>query len=345
MVFKYDITENKKQKIERYEDDDGEIQERVKDVKSHTVTGAEQIYVEKVRKLRKYYQIDGKIRKTDFNVREVTEWEDYSERVDIYDFYGYIPFKDRGDGAFNFKGDPAKWSSGLTIVIQDEDLHEEDKDIPAWRSTWDATNMDNLLKLIVKHENTDDALLISLIKHPKFIKESPIESPSRSGNRARFSKASLLALIDEESRWTPKIINESINDLLNPNSSYYITRYRNIMPTEKIINITLLENDAQIAKQDKNLNLNYIQQIQYWIVTGFGYTPNEPEKQIDISYIYLMVDWPYASNQTKQAAIAIRDNRLEEFLIYQDRYGQAEDGLDAESYNGLNPILNIVKRW
>ena len=117
------------------------------------------------------------------------------------------------------------------------------------------------------------------------------------------------------------------------------------MPTEKIINLTLLENDVSIQRQYKHLNLNYIQQIQYWIVNEFGYTPNEPERQIDISYIYLMVDWPYASNQTKQRAIAIRDNRLAEFLIYQDRYGEGDDEMDAESYARLNPILNIVKRW
>ena len=345
IVFKFDITEEKKMKREEYEDDDGELAVREKEIKVHRVIGAEQIYVEKIRKLRKYYQIDGKARNTNFDERYVSEWEDYSERIDIYDFYGFIPFKDRTEEITNFKGDPAKWASGLTVVLQDEDLHEEDKEIPMWRATWDENNMNKLLKAIIKNENTDDALLISLIKHPKFMKESPIESPGRSGKRARFSKAGVFNLIDEESRWTPKIINESINDLLNPNSNYYITRYRNVMPTEKIINLTLLENDASIQRQYKHLNLNYIQQIQYWIVNEFGYTPNEPERQIDISYIYLMVDWPYASNQTKQRAIAIRDNRLAEFLIYQDRYGEGDDEMDAESYKGLHPILNIVKRW
>ena len=345
IVFKFDITEMKKMKREAYEDDDGEEAIREKEIKVHKVIAAEQIYVEKIKKLRKYYQIDGKIRKTNFDERYVGEWEDYSERVDIYDFYGFIPFKDRSEEITNFKGDPAKWTSGLTVVLQDEDLHEEDKDIPIWRSTWDIDNMQKLLELIIKNNNTDDALLISLLKHPKFMKESPIESPARSGNRAKFSKSMLFNMIDEENRWTPKIINSSIDDLLNPDSNYYITRYRNVMPTEKIINLTLLENDASIQKQYKHLNLNYIQQIQYWIVNGFGYTPNEPERQIDISYIYLMVDWPYASNQTRQRAIAIRDNRLAEFLIYQDRYGGDEEVMDAESYKGWNPILNIVKRW
>ena len=343
IVFKFDINEEKKMKKEIYEDDEGEEAIREKEIKVNKVIAAEQIYVEKVKKLRKYYQIDGKIRTTNFQERYVSEWEDYSKRIDIYDFYGFIPFKDRSEEITNFKGDPAKWTSGLTMVLQDEDLHEEDKDLPIWRTTWDFDNMNQLLEAIIQNENTSDAMLVSLLKNPKFMKESPIDSPGRVGKRAKFSKTNLFHLIDEENRWTPKIINASINDLLNPNSNYYITRYRNIMPTEKIINLTLLENDVSIQRQYKHLNLNYIQQIQYWIVNEFGYTPNEPDRQIDISYIYLMVDWPYASNQTKQRAIAIRDNRLVEFLIYQDRYGEGADEMGAESYKGFNPIFNIVK--
>ena len=83
------------------------------------------------------------------------------------------------------------------------------------------------------------------------------------------------------------IINSLINDLLNPDNSFYITRYRNVRPTETIINLTLLENDEHIREKYRQLNMGYIQQIQYWILNGYGHLPATPEKQIDISYVFL----------------------------------------------------------
>ena len=346
-ILKFGVRESEKIKMgqEEYEED-GELlmREVEKRVKNNEVTSSSLLFVDSIVKKRKYYTVEGTEIIYDGETGDLTK-KAFKKSTTLEDLYSFIPESERSDKKLNFKGNPAKWKDGIVLVFADSETYQEQKEIPAWRNTWDRNNMNKFLKSVVESVNTSDETLLSLANNPKFIKETGINSPQRTGDMAKFSKKKLLNYIDENERWTPMIINSLINDLLNPDQSFYITRYRNIMPTETIINLTLLENDEQIKEKYRQLNMGYIQQIQYWILNGYGHLPNEPEKQIDISYVYYMIDWPYANNDTQRMAASIRDRRLEEFLIYQDRYGADADGDEVMEAESINRIFNIVKRW
>jgi hypothetical protein len=350
-ILKFDIDESENIKMvqEDYEED-GEILQREveKRIKRNEITSSELLFVQSIVKKRKYYTVKGIEIGWDGETG-VKNTKQFQKSTTLEELYSFIPESQRSETKLNFKGNPAKWDTGMVLVMADSETLQGQKEIPAWRNTWDENNMDKFITSIVESINTSDEAILALATNPKFIKETRINSPQIPNESpygaAKFSKRKILDLVDANERWTPMIINSLINDLLNPDNSFYITRYRNVRPTETIINLTLLENDEQIREKYRQLNMGYIQQIQYWILNGYGHLPATPEKQIDISYVYFMIDWPYANNDTKRLAASIRDRRLEEFLIYQDRYGAGADGdeiVEAETYDR---ILDIVKGW
>jgi hypothetical protein len=346
-ILKFGVDESEKIKMvpEEYEEDGEMLMREVeKRIKRNEITSSSLLFVDSIVKKRKYYTVEGVEIMHDGETGDLTK-KVFKKSMTLEDLYSFIPESKRSDEKLNFKGNPAKWKDGMVLVFADSETFQEQKEIPAWRNTWDYQNMNKFMESIVDSVNTSDEALLALATNPKFIKETSINSPQRTDDVAKFSKRKLLDLIDAKERWTPLIINSLINDLLNPDNSFYITRYRNVMPTETIINLTLLENDEQIKEKYRQLNMGYIQQIQYWILNGYGHLPNNPDGQIDISYVYFMIDWPYANNDTKRLAASIRDRRLEEFLIYQDRHGAVADGDEAMEAESYNRMFNIVKRW
>ena len=152
--------------------------------------------------------------------------------------------------------DAPKWNVSSVFMFTDKNPPKAQK-VPQWRFTFNSQDLNNVLKVYLSRKPIKTLLRIW--------ENEPYEVYTQKGkNVAKLEPATIYGAINQENMWTEELIDSVIEDLIRNYGVNIISAYNNMGWTDKVLNISLLDDEEEMAKY--NLTRGNLEQFRRYLL-------------------------------------------------------------------------------
>lgn len=165
-----------------------------------------------------------------------------------------------------------KWNVASVFVFTDKNPPKAQK-VPQWRFTFSEIDLNEVLKVYVARRPIKNLL--------RAWKDEPYEVYTQQSQRnmARLEPRTIYNVINRENLWTTELIDDSIEDILVSYGVGTLNNYQNMGWTDKLLNISLLDEEEELAKY--NLATNSLESLRNVLLS---------KDKLPIWYIYKLFE-------------------------------------------------------
>ena len=265
-------------------------------------------YLDKIEKIDEYnILIEGRL--TSWGEDSKRKEEEISERVNIDDFFNYIPDVEREESreATNSDGEAItiqspRWTVDNIFVFTDIEVFEDAANLPKWRFNFSQEDAERIIQAYLIRGCDVQELLNFL--------ETPITTPDYTLNQDLVWKN-----IEFLSLWDKTLIDKNLENLLH-NGGNLFTSFKNLPLTKKVLGVSLVQNEKEFEElfDIHSMSLADLPPIQTKILKFTS---------VPISYVY-----------------AIINSSLDPLVLAQAKKIRAERPLEyVEHYRKIHPAV------